>query len=152
MEQRSDPGERCRVGRGEAARCKTQKGSYTPAIRDRNQIRRIQTTGLGVLTRKPCHLRNRKVMCDHFLESLNGMSMNDTKILKTKTAEMGIRILFMINKRFHTIRYCYNYLQLCLLLLYSYYDSVTGGPLWVRHSGRHLGASLGITWYGPWTI
>ena len=84
-------------------------------------------------------------MCDHFLESLNGMSMNDTKILKTKTAEMGIRILFMINKRFHTIRYCYNYLQLCLLLLYSYYDSVTGGSLWIRHFGRHLGPLLGIT-------
>ena len=56
-----------------------KKGSYTPAIRDRNQIQRIQTTGLGVLTRKPCHLRNRKLTCDHFLESPNGMSMNDTK-------------------------------------------------------------------------
>ena len=56
-----------------------KKGSYTPAIRDCNQIQRIQTTGLGVLTRMPCYLRNRKLTCDHFLESPNGMSMNDTK-------------------------------------------------------------------------
>ena len=66
-----------------------KKGSYTPAIRDCNQIQRIQTTGLGGSYAKALYLRNRKLTCDHFLESLNGMSMNDTK---TKTAEMGIRI------------------------------------------------------------
>ena len=68
-----------------------KKGSYTPAIHDCNQIQRIQTTGLGVLTWKPCllrNLRNRKLTCDHFLESLHGMSINDTKNVKTKTAEM----------------------------------------------------------------
>ena len=56
-----------------------KKGSYTPAIRDCNQIQRIQTTGLGVLTRMPCYLRNRKLTCDHFLESGNDMSVNEVK-------------------------------------------------------------------------
>ena len=38
-----------------------------------------------------------KLTCDHFLESLNGMPINDTKNIKTKTPEMGmIRVLFMI--------------------------------------------------------
>ena len=37
-----------------------------------------------------------------------------------------------------------------LLLLY---DSVTGGPLWVRHFGRHLGPLWGSLVYGrTWTI
>ena len=110
--------------------CKTQNGSYTPAIHDCNQIQRIQTTGLEVLTWKPCHLRNRKLTCDHFLESLNGMSMNDT--------EMGIRILFMINKHFHTIRYCYNYLRLytiTLLLRFGHRRAPLGPPFWAPYWG-----------------
>ena len=79
------------------------------------------------------NLRNRKLTCDHFLESLNGMSMNDT--------EMGIRILFMINKHFHTIRYCYNYLRLYTrLLTIIYYYTLT----MIRSA--ILGAILGPLW------
>ena len=84
---------------------------------------------------KAVYLRNRKLTCDHFLESLNGMSMNDT--------EMGIRILFMINKHFHTIRYCYNYLRLytiTLLLRFGHRRAPLGPPFWAPSW-----ASLGIT-------
>ena len=82
---------------------------------------------------KAVYLRNRKLTCDHFLESLNGMSMNDIKNVKTKTAQMGIRILFMINKHFHTIRYCYNYLRLysiTLLLRFGHRRAPLGPPFW----------------------
>ena len=66
---------------------------------------------------------------------------------------MGIRILFMINKRFYT--------TLLLLLLYNYYYYTLtmirsqAGPLWVRHFGRHLGplwGSLGMVRRGPYSF
>ena len=40
-------------------------------------------------------LTNRKLTCDHFLESLHDMSINDTKNVKTKTAEMGEYLSFI---------------------------------------------------------
>ena len=55
-----------------------KKGSYTPAIRDRNQIQRIQTTGLGVLTRKPCIYKTENLHEITFWNP-NGKSVNETK-------------------------------------------------------------------------
>ena len=73
----------------------------------------------------------------------NGMSMNDTKNENRWEIPNFIKRMMLVNIRFYTIRYCYNYLQ--LLLLYSYYDSVTGRsplgpPFWAPSW-----ASLGVT-------
>ena len=70
------PGD-CQVGQV----VRPKKGSYTPALRDCNQIQRIQTTGLGVLTRKPCIYETTKQKNLHVITFWNpsGMSMNDTK-------------------------------------------------------------------------
>ena len=61
----------------------------------------------------------------------------------------------MINERFYTtlVTVTVTVTMLHLLLLYSYYDSVTGGPLLGPPFWAPSWASLGITWYGPtWTI
>ena len=117
-------------------------GSYTPVFRDCNQIQRIPTTGLGGSYAKTVYLRNRKLTCNHFLESLNGMSVSKCQ---RKLPRWESESLFMLNKRFYTTRYCYNYLR---LLLYSYYDSITGRPLLGPPSWAPSWASLGITVHG----
>ena len=112
-----------------------KKGSYTPAIRDRNQIQRIQTTGLGVLTRKPCHLRNRKLTCDHFLEPPNGTSMNEFKPLRWESkfylCLINASILYVTD----TITYNYAYYYYILTTIQSQ-AAPSGSAL--------LGAILGL--------
>ena len=116
-----------------------KNGSYTPATHDYNQIRRMQTIGLGVLTCEPCLLRNRKLTCNHLLESLNGMPMNDTKNIKRKLLRCGnIRILFMINK--HLYLYLYVTITYDYVLLHSMIRqrrAPLGPPFWGLF-GDHL--------------
>ena len=134
-----------------------KKGSYTPVKHDCNQIRRIRTTGLGVLTWIPCLLRNRKLTYYHLLESLNGMSMNDTKDENCWDGNPNFYlwltnafILHLLLLRLLLLLQCYTYYYYTLTTIRS-----QAGPFWVRHFGRHLGplwGSLGMVRRGPYSF